>query len=525
MTTRERKSSDLSSRLRRPLKASSQPSKALSSSTISTPPKAAIASVQAKKEDIHRRKNPFQRMLRQNESRSRSCDGPNGPDPDIFTSAMSRRHLQDGRDASTDAQVKGNDYPKTKERAADLVEALAAAKAEIDALKAELERARHYNPAYGDPATGDKTAVDAPWLPSKYPQPDIVSSPGRSLNGADASLLEQNYELRQQVTLLEKQLTEQDAMYRAKLDRHMHSRRAEWEELTARLHYAEKESRERLQQLRDLKQSISRLMKADSQITDGELVEGVDKLYHRIREWVVSNFRRSKLTYDQVPAEGAKVLDRIYPAYRQLKPSDRLPLYQSIVAHALREIFEENVVLGLPASGPLAPIRQLATCIQGAGSEFGDWRRATIRALEKSGMKHIVGEERAKMLHQLSADIERQLFALTSTQLTRNAKSELLAIVHSTADLQHALLLQKARYRLRFFSHDGNTQIFFDDRKMEPVNDVEDRPVEQGGMAIERTFGFCVFPCIEKFGNEFEETNHIRNVLLRARVWSAPTPD
>lgn len=472
-------------------------------------------------------------MLRQNGSKSGAYNGPNASGSDAFSSDVSSR--QGGNDANADAEASAKigegDESNMRERVASLEKALSVARAEQDALKAELERARHQVHLY-EATAGEHRIPVSPHTPRTPPQsssthskPDLEASPRRSLNGSDQSVLEQNYELRRQVANLQTQLSDQDTTYRTAIDDHRRSRHAEWNDLTARLHYAEKESQERLQQLQDLKQSISALTRVESQVSDGELVERVDKLYHRIREWVVSNFRRSKLTQDRVPAETAKVLHRIYRGYLKLKAGDRLPLYQSIVAYALMEIFEESLVVGLPQTGPLAPIRQLAAYIQGTGAEFGEWRRATIRALENSHMRDTLREEQARKIHQLSNDIEHQLFCLTSTQLAPNAKSELLAIVRRTADLQNALLLQKAHYRLHFFSHQGDKRIFFDDRRMEPVNDIDDGTDEHGQVATKRTFGFCVFPCVEKFGDEFGDTNDIRNVLLRARVWSAPLSD
>src|SRR5207253_2342420 len=117
----------------------------------------------------------------------------------------------------------------------------------------------------------------------------------RSFNKQREDLIEQNYELRGKLAELEQQLVEQDALYRAKIDRELSKGQEEWNELTGRLHHSEKESQERLQQLLDLKHSISALTRMESQVTDSELAERMDQLYHRIREWIISNFRRTKL--------------------------------------------------------------------------------------------------------------------------------------------------------------------------------------------------------------------------------------
>jgi hypothetical protein len=52
---------------------------------------------------------------------------------------------------------------------------------------------------------------------------------------------------------------------------------------------------------------------------------------------------------------------------------------------------------------------------------------------------------------------------------------------------------------------------------MEIINDVDDMD-DDGDTRIERIFSFCVFPCLEKFGDEFGEKVDVRNVLLKAKV-------
>ena len=63
---------------------------------------------------------------------------------------------------------------------------------------------------------------------------------------------------------------------------------------------------------------------------------------------------------------------------------------------------------------------------------------------------------------------------------------------------------------------DGTPQ--FDSRKMDPINELED----DDGDFNEAEFRYCVFPGLEKFGDEVGGQLEIRNVLLKARVALGP---
>jgi hypothetical protein len=411
------------------------------------------------------------------------------------------------------------------DRIVGLERALKLAEEEKEALRDELERVKHHGQVYlgaVDSYTGARALSpgNSSRRSSTEMEYEMETPPRRSISAKREEAIEQNYELRDKVIELREQLVEQEAIFKARLEQRFHSRELDWNELTRRLHHAEKESQDRLRQLLDLKQSISALTRMESQVTDSELAETAEQLFHRIREWIIMNFRRIKLVPGSARRDVAESFEAIYPRYSAMNPSDRLPFYQSIIANALMHIFRENVCVGLPTSGPLASLRQVAAYVREAGPEYRAWRRATIRALEKSEAHNTLQQERAAMLHRMLADIEHQFFSVTSTKLTPNAQTSLLAILQTAADMHHTLLLQKAQYQLHFFRHEGPQGSDFDAERMESVNDFDDEPDDDNDSASGRTFSFCVFPSLEKYGDEFGEKMGVRNVLLRARVCS-----
>jgi hypothetical protein len=84
----------------------------------------------------------------------------------------------------------------------------------------------------------------------------------------------------------------------------------------------------------------------------------------------------------------------------------------------------------------------------------------------------------------------------------------------SAASLQHTLCLQKTEYRVVFFDTLAGRYHQFDDRAMEPVNDLEDAMDESSEPDTRREFAFCVFPCLQKLGHDFD------HVVFKARVCS-----
>lgn len=194
---------------------------------------------------------------------------------------------------------------ETAGRVAELERAFAASLEEQNALRDELEKVRQHGMAYRATIEDYRRQLSGTYNHHSRQEPPMTDStqmdyeqdvePGSPLDRQADDLIQQNYTLRRELTELQAQLLEQDVLYRGKLEQMTSKGESEWNELTGKLHRSEKESQERLQQLLDLKHSISALTRMESQVTDSELAEKTDQLYHRIREWVINNFRRTKL--------------------------------------------------------------------------------------------------------------------------------------------------------------------------------------------------------------------------------------
>lgn len=423
---------------------------------------------------MRRRKNPFNDMLRHRKGGAVEASRDTAPPT---------TSLEPVKEAS------GNQPGEPVQRVAHH---------EQQALREELEKERSYRKADLDTIEG---------LKQQLGEKDV-----------EEHLLRQNHDLRYRLVGLEEQLVSRQYVHHNSPERP--KSHTEADELRVRLHAAEKESNERLQQLLSLKSSISSLTRIESQVTDSELAESFTQVANRVREWTVSNYRRSKPRFDNLPKEIDATLRAICPRYMtDIEATDKLTLYQSIVSNSIMEILDSPVVFGIPSTGPLAAIRSLVEQIQGAGSAYREWVRATIQALERSTAYVDIEKEREALLHHLCGEICHSLFTLTSTTITPKAQSALKSILGDAVGLKRTLALQRARYQLLFFrNRDGVME--FDDCIMEDINDPDPSMDNDSDMEMDRTLKFCAFPGLVKYGDERGQHPEMRNVLLKARVCS-----
>ncbi|KAF2639251.1 hypothetical protein P280DRAFT_481404 [Massarina eburnea CBS 473.64] len=520
--TGEKKTSEPSGRLgvKRQKPTSSSPAR-----PTDTPPKTAVATTNTKpKDETQRRKNYFNDMLNHRSNKEKEKGTRRSTSSKHEESEAPKRASPDSH-GSIDGAA---------ERIAELERTLATVLEEQHAMREELAKARdqgasadskrnsnhghHLQSPLGPP--GAFHSDSRPTTPSPAPRSIPVDiddeasprrrTPRRSFNHHRSDLSVENYDLRAQVAQLQDQIQAQELAFQSRL-----RTETDWYELTSRLHTTEKESQERLQQLLSLKSSISSLTRMDSQVTDSELTESFSQLANRVREWVITNFRRAKLNLTNLPPDVVLALEDISPTYQRIE--DRLPLYQALISNVLMHIFREPILVGLPEHGPLAAVRKLAECLYNPSPEYREWRRCTIRSIENTEGT-AVQREKEKLMHLLAGEIGHQLHKLTSVNLTQNAQSALVGILNAAADLQHTLLQQKAQYRMCFFRHMEDIEIDFDESSMESINDFDGSVDDDGDVIVDRKFAFCVFPCLEKWGDEYGENTAARNVLLKARV-------
>lgn len=494
-------------------------SKTSSPPSINAPPKAAVGASKVKKDEVQRHKNSFHDMFK---SPAKEKDGGQAPlnvsATDTISPSPSRGSRGNitlrppiDRGAADNSQSPNEQDPPDSgsDRIAELEIALAIAKEETTALRQELERVKQEAQASVDISKYQAAEAHRQATPeSIINNQQIFHGSDNDMNVREEILIDQNNKLRSRVTELEDQLIAQSTLQPSEV---LHSEE-DWDALTLRLHEVEKESHSRLQQLLSLKSSISSLTRADSQASDSELADSFSQLANRVREWVVSNYRRTKMDFDNLPESTVQMLRSIKVNYTETDPADKLALYQAIVSRMLMRIFEEPLVVGMPDQGVCTGLRAFFKCTQHAGAESWEWRRTTLLLIERSTQTSTMYEWKTQALDKLASVLEATMWSMTSAELTSTARSALAGIMASAVDLQRTLCLQKATYSVGFFDTVHDKENRFDDRAMESVNDLDYTLEEGDEPSKKREYIFCVFPCLEKVDNG------IGNIVFKARV-------
>jgi len=416
------------------------------------------------------------------------------------------------------------------DRIAELERSLATAREEQKALQRELHKVRRSSRE--DQDMHDESRQCTPDSPEAVANErgDAVKS-GHSLSGANGGMeapkrftgpcdeTPRIYGSRYKLAQLQHPVATQNTSHHDMLDHPVLNRDDELNDLRIRLHNTEKESQERLQQLLSLKSSVVSLTRTGSQVTDSDMADTFTQMFNRIREWIISNFRRTQMDVGDLPVETLKALRSLTPYFDTVDKTDKLALLQALVVDALMPILEEPLMVGLSRVGPLSAIRELAEGIREENPECCEWRRATIRAVEKSDMATSLEQGKSEALHKIAGEIAHLLFTLTSVSLAPAPQSALVSILHTAAELQRTMALQKARYQVLFFrNQEGRQPCAFDAVRMEPMNDLDNMIDDDGDAVHETRFLFCVFPCLEKFGDEVGDHMDVSNVLLKGQV-------
>lgn len=515
-------SSDLSSRLnKRGGKLISKTlGKASSPPSISAPPKAAVGASKVKKDEVQRRKSSLHEMFRgspkEQDSGQVALSAESGMSPTPTSPKNGSRRAVASRDMNAAETVGGGHLPRDEEpaisaddRLRSLEKALSLVNEETAALRLELERVKQDAQASIEISRSQASDVHqqaTPEMNTQYHRPSQEHDDGASEREKD--LLSQNHELRYRLAELQDLLNVQTTMPPAEV---IHSEE-DWNVMTLRLHEAEKESHSRLQQLLALKSSISSLTRTDSQVSDNELADSLSQLANKVREWVVSNYRRTKMNFDNLPEVTVQMLQSIKVDYKGVDPADKLALYQAILSRILMRIFDEPLLIGLPDHGVYAGLGDLSRGTQQTSPEFREWRRATLRMVMGSTQSAMIEEWRTQKLNTLALEFEAIMRSIASSELTPHAHAVLLGILAYAADLQGTLGLQKAAYSVVVFDTVHGQGHHLDCSAMEPVDDPEDTADDCDESHTRRRFIFCIFPCLKKIEDGVE------NIVFKARV-------
>ncbi|TLD08643.1 uncharacterized protein PgNI_07581 [Pyricularia grisea] len=276
--------------------------------------------------------------------------------------------------------------------------------------------------------------------------------------------------------------------------------------------------------------------------TDNVFADGFSRLYNGLQNWVISNFRRTKLDLSRADADILEELSSLAPTYEDLAKDAKLPLLQSLVSKILVEMVFDSYFVGL--SNDHAKQFSRMEALMGSFVEdpelVNQWRASTLTILSRNASEKMQ-EGTAIQTNAIIARINRLLSGITADQFTAAtgaataqnttlrgpspapldpaARETLLRQLITTAiDLARQLSVQRALFRVFLptaTAANADQQTIFNPARMEDVGGLLDEDALAAGPAVR----CAIFPGVVKRGDENGgNLQQYENVICKARV-------
>ncbi|KAK4221214.1 AKAP7 2'5' RNA ligase-like domain-containing protein [Podospora fimiseda] len=300
---------------------------------------------------------------------------------------------------------------------------------------------------------------------------------------------------------LEKRLAEQEVVARGEILRR------------------DEEIKELRSQMRGLKEWVSNSTRTDGQvqISDEVFGEGMARLGNGLQNWVLVNFRRSKVDLTNVPEPIIEELARLVPMYEDLVSTSKIHLLQSVVSRLLVEhVFNTHFPgLSKEESRQLTETETLLASYGASDEPINQWRSTTLTILRKDGNKRLQTET-ANLTNTIVSRVNELLDAMTATKPNEGRDQGLRALVTSAIDLSRLLSVQRAVFNATMPEILPHQRIVFDAETMEDIGGEDEENL------FEREVCCVTFPGIIKRGDVSGGQLQYRNVISKARVLCSP---
>lgn len=271
-------------------------------------------------------------------------------------------------------------------------------------------------------------------------------------------------------------------------------------------------------QVQGLKRWVSSSGRSEGQVTDSAIRTSVSDLAAGLQNWVLKNFRRSRLKPStEIEADIREVLDELAPTWESILENGtaKVHLLQSLVSRLLLNQIFGSYFVGLP-QGQEEQIRSFETWLSGNAGEEADvnqWRSATLGALDKSSLIEKFARRTEEVVDELAREIMLLLNGITISELpSEQVLSSLKALVTEAISLHRTLRVQKARFGMHMPLIQPHQIEQFDPETMEDIGG-EDEEALSGREVM------CVtFPGLMKEGDEMGERTELRNCVAKAKV-------
>ncbi|KAF2762168.1 hypothetical protein EJ05DRAFT_497035 [Pseudovirgaria hyperparasitica] len=485
----------------------SKTTKGSSALSITSPPRVAIVPGKSGKGDnTVRREKSMKGLLRPSHG-AFGIQKPGKQQPPI--EVPSDPQANEGSSATKDhgSYIEATDKNTHQQGMADRGGALARSYEEHSRLQADL-----------DDSGPDSSPPHSPMLPISpigapenfYANLSPLQSAPESWTTDRGNLEDQVLELQSRVHSLQSDIADRDNYWKAQWERESRERIYERNALAEDLHTAQKDALDKRKQLLDLKQSISSLTHIENQVTDGEVAERMDGLYHRVRNWVVSNYRRSQPDLACLSNVHLQRLSNCVPRYQDLDLRTwKISVYQAMVMRELIYIFQDEHCYGLPHDGILGQVRTLAQELRSTGLEYRKWHSGTVELLLRTSPDSLVQNTKNLAL-KMADDLLDILHAISSVEATDSAHIALHNIIMEAIGISRLLRVQIPLYSV-FLPREEQ----FDAANMQ-LTDEQDEEDEQKLIAL------AVTPCVQKISEETNDGSLTKRTIHKAKVVCLP---
>ncbi|KAI9738443.1 MAG: hypothetical protein M1818_005340 [Claussenomyces sp. TS43310] len=283
-------------------------------------------------------------------------------------------------------------------------------------------------------------------------------------------------------------------------------------------------------QIKGLKDFVSVNSRTEGQIADEVLGEMMRGLGSGLQNWVIVNFRKSKMSglcrstwkirvlskytdVSRLSEDTRESLSTLVPTFEDLAASAKIHLLQSIVSRLFVNCIFESYYVGLPneRSVEIQNTENYLASLMGDKASVNQWRSATLASIRKGsseGMRLATEDFTSSLITRISVILD----AITDVQVTQARGTSLRALIASAIDLSRLLRVQKAVFKAVMpviEAHQVNT---FDTVTMEDIGGED-----EDGLAY-RQISCVTFPGLVKEGDESGEQTQLRNVVAKARV-------
>ncbi|KUI74043.1 hypothetical protein VM1G_09352 [Cytospora mali] len=295
--------------------------------------------------------------------------------------------------------------------------------------------------------------------------------------------------------------------------------------LEAELRERNEEIRDLRAQVRGLKEWVSASTRADGTTSDEVFGAGMANLGNGLQNWVITNFRKSKVDLSRAGETSLQELAELVPMYEELAQTAKVHLLQSVVSKILVQRIFRSYFVGLTPEQEMQ-LRQTERLLESFGSveSVNQWRSVTLAMLKKDAA-HNMQVQTTQTAEDVVTRIERTLDSITTDTSGRAGGSNTAAatstdarnqalrqLVNSAIELSRLLVMQKAVFEVWMPNIVPHQQIMFDHDTMEDIGGEDEENL------VQREICCVTFPGIIKRGDENGGQLQFRNVISKARV-------